>query len=155
MDAFALLADPVRRRIVEVLADGERAAGEIGALVQDAFGISQPAVSNQLRVLRESGAVEVEPRGSRRIYRLAPGALGEVDAWVERYARLWPQRLDALGTELARGRRSARVSTQEEPATRPAVSTATPHRPPDPRTARHEKERHDGRHDRQGTDRTA
>ena len=114
MDAFALLADPVRRRIVEVLSDGERAAGEVGALVQDEFGISQPAVSNQLRVLREAGAVEVEARGSRRIYRLRDGALDEVDVWTERYARLWSQRLDALGTELARGRRTARAPKEKD-----------------------------------------
>ncbi|MGC5614837.1 ArsR/SmtB family transcription factor [Georgenia sp. Z1491] len=151
MDTFALVADPVRRRIVEALADGERAAGDVGALVQGEFGISQPAVSNQLRVLRESGAVEVEARGSRRIYRLRPGALDEVDAWVERYARLWPQRLDALESELARGRRAARDATPEGSVGR----TAAPRRSPVPRTARTAKETEHGRHDRQGTDRTA
>ncbi|OYN92689.1 ArsR/SmtB family transcription factor [Parenemella sanctibonifatiensis] len=118
MDAFTLLAEPVRRRIVELLADEARAAGEVGALVQGEFGISQPAVSNQLRVLREAGAVEVEARGSRRIYRLRAGALDELHEWTERYARFWPQRLDALETELARGRR------------RPAQAPGTPE-PPD------------------------
>lgn len=106
MHPFATLADPVRRRIVEVLADAERTAGAVGAIVQEEFGISQPAVSNQLRALREAGVVEAEARGAQRIYRLVPGALDDVAAWVERYAALWPQRLDALETELARGRRA-------------------------------------------------
>lgn len=69
------------------------------------FGIGQPAVSNQLRILREAQVVEVERRGSHRIYRIAPGALDEVFAWAQRYAQVWPQRLDALETELVRGRR--------------------------------------------------
>lgn len=104
MQQFAVLADPVRRRIVEVLAEGERPAGEVGAVVMTEFGIGQPAVSNQLRTLLDAHIVAAEPSGSRRIYRLVPGALEEVAQWVDRYARLWPQRLDALETELARGR---------------------------------------------------
>lgn len=106
MNAFSLLAEPVRRRIVEVLAEGELSAGGVGAVVQAEFGIGQPAVSNQLRVLREAGVVEVEPRGSLRVYQLVPGGLEEIHTWVDRYVRLWPQRLDALETELARGRRT-------------------------------------------------
>ncbi|GAA2176616.1 metalloregulator ArsR/SmtB family transcription factor [Agrococcus versicolor] len=121
MQSFATLADPVRRRIVEVLADGERSAGAIGAIVQPAFGITQPAVSNQLRALREAGVVEVEAHGSHRIYRLAPGAFDDVAAWVQRYAALWPQRLDALETELARGRRA---SAPAAPASRRSASDA-------------------------------
>lgn len=74
----------------------------------DEFAISQPAVSNQLRTLRDAAVVVVRPEGNRRIYLLAPGALDEVTDWVARYARLWPQRLDALETELARGRRAPR-----------------------------------------------
>lgn len=108
MNSFALLADPVRRRIVEVLAAGERPAGGVGAVVQGEFGIGQPAVSNQLKVLRDSGVVEARARGSHRLYRLVPGGLAEIHAWVERYSTLWPQRLDALETELARGRRASR-----------------------------------------------
>lgn len=104
MTTFALLAEPVRRRVVEVLSEGERPAGEIGAVITAEFGISQPAVSNQLRTLRDAGVVDVQPHGSKRIYRLRPEALEEVAQWVDRYARLWPQRLDALETELARGR---------------------------------------------------
>lgn len=106
MEAFAILADPVRRRMIEVLSDGEQPAGTLGTVVRAEFGISQPAVSNQLRALREAAIVDVRAEGSRRIYRLLPGALDDASAWVDRYARLWPQRLDALETELARGRRS-------------------------------------------------
>lgn len=113
-----MLADPVRRRIVELLADGAQPAGALGAVVQAEFGISQPAVSNQLRALRDADVVAVEPRGAQRIYSLVPGALDEVTAWVARYAALWPQRLDALETELVRGRH-ARASA-------PAASAATP-----------------------------
>ena len=97
---------------MEVLAEGERPAGGIGAVVQGEFGIGQPAVSNQLRVLRESGVVEVEARGSHRVYRIVPGSLAEIQAWVERYSTLWPQRLDALETELARGRRTPLRTSQ-------------------------------------------
>jgi DNA-binding transcriptional ArsR family regulator len=112
MNSFAILSDPVRRRIVEVLADGEAAAGEVSALVTAEFGIGQPAVSNQLRLLREADVVVAEARGSRRIYRLAPDGLTDVARWVERYARLWPQRLDALETEVARDRRAAHAGTE-------------------------------------------
>lgn len=104
MNSFSVLADPTRRRVVELLADGDLAAGEIAAAVGAEFGIGQPAVSNQLRLLRDEGMVEVRADGSRRIYRLAPGGLDDVAGWVRRYSRLWPQRLDALGAELDRGR---------------------------------------------------
>jgi DNA-binding transcriptional ArsR family regulator len=106
--AFDVLGDPVRRRILEPLAGGELAAGEIGAVVQEEFGISQPGVSNHLRVLRENGFATVRADGTRRIYAVDPAPLQEVDLWLERYRRFWGQRLDALGTELARGRRDRR-----------------------------------------------
>ncbi|WP_163540789.1 ArsR/SmtB family transcription factor [Occultella kanbiaonis] len=109
MNSFALLADPVRRRIVEVLAEGERPAGGVGEVIRAEFGVGQPAVSNQLRLLREAEVIESLPAGSRRIYRLVPGALDDVTAWIDRYARLWPQRLDALETELARGARTEKA----------------------------------------------
>lgn len=112
--SFGLLADPVRRRIVEVLSDGESAAGAVGAVLHAEFGIGQPAVSNQLRVLRDAEVVEVRPDGAKRLYRLAPGGLDELQAWVARYARLWPQRLDALETELARGRRASQTTRSKE-----------------------------------------
>ncbi|GIF72050.1 ArsR/SmtB family transcription factor [Asanoa siamensis] len=106
MHAFDVLGDPVRRRILELLADGELAAGEIGAVVQAEFGISQPAVSQHLRVLRDNGFTTVRAAGTRRLYAVDATPLQEVDAWLDRYRRFWSQRLDALETELARGRRA-------------------------------------------------
>lgn len=108
MHAFDILGDPVRRRILELLADGERSAGELGAVVKEEFGISQPGASQHLRVLRESGFVSVRAEGTRRLYAVDPAPLREVDAWLERYRRFLDQRLDALGTELARGKRERR-----------------------------------------------
>ncbi|MDG4821338.1 metalloregulator ArsR/SmtB family transcription factor [Asanoa sp. WMMD1127] len=110
MHAFDVLGDPVRRRILELLADGELAAGEIGAVVQAEFGISQPAVSQHLRVLRDNGFTTVRAVGTRRLYAVDATPLREVDAWLDRYRRFWEQRLDALETELARGRRERRES---------------------------------------------
>ena len=104
MHAFDILGDPVRRRIIELLADGEMSAGEVGAIVQREFGISQPGVSQHLRVLRENGFTTVRPQGTRRLYAVDPAPLQELDHWLERYRRFWNQRLDALGTEIARGR---------------------------------------------------
>jgi DNA-binding transcriptional ArsR family regulator len=109
--AFDVLGDPVRRRILELLADGERPAGAVGAVVQDEFGISQPAVSQHLRVLREHGFARVRAEGARRLYAVDPAPLQEVDRWLDRYRGFWDQRLDALGTELARGRRARARST--------------------------------------------
>ena len=114
MHAFDVLGDPVRRRILELLADGERSAGEVGAVVQREFGISQPAVSQHLRVLRESGFATVRPIGTRRLYAVDHAPLREVDAWLERYRRFWDRRLDALGTELLRGRRARETPPAEE-----------------------------------------
>jgi DNA-binding transcriptional ArsR family regulator len=113
MHAFDVLGDPVRRRILELLAHGEQPAGAIGAVVQREFGISQPAVSQHLRVLREHGFATVRPDGARRLYAVDPAPLRDVDAWLDRYRRIWDQRLDALGTELARGRRKRRTDQEE------------------------------------------
>ncbi|OUC98576.1 ArsR/SmtB family transcription factor [Streptosporangium minutum] len=109
MHAFDVLGDPVRRRLLELLADGERSAGELGAVVQEEFGISQPGVSQHLRVLRDNGFATVRAEGTRRLYSVDPAPLREVDVWLERYRRFWTQRLDALGTELARGKRERRM----------------------------------------------
>ncbi|MDO0917733.1 metalloregulator ArsR/SmtB family transcription factor [Streptomyces sp. DT2A-34] len=107
--AFDVLGDPVRRRILELLADGEQASGDISAVIQEEFGISQPAVSQHLRVLRESGFASVRAEGTRRLYAVDAAPLREVDAWLERFRGFWEQRLDALGTELARGKRERRL----------------------------------------------
>ena len=107
MHAVDVLGDPVRRRIVELLADGERTAGDLTERVQAEFGITQPAVSRHLRVLRDAGFATSEAQAQRRLYRLRPEPLAEVDAWLGRYRGLWSQALDALGTEQHRGRRAA------------------------------------------------
>src|SRR3954471_2329669 len=108
MHAFDILGDPVRRCILELLAEGEHAAGELTAVVQEEFGISQPAVSQHLRVLREHGFATVRAEGTRRLYAVDPAPLREVDEWLERYRRFWTPHLDALATELARGKRARR-----------------------------------------------
>ena len=112
MHAFAVLGDPVRRRSLVLLADGERPAGEVSAVVQQEFGITQPAVSQHLKVLRESGFASVRPAGARRLYAIAPEPLREADAWLERFRRFWTPHLDALATELARGRRQKRLDEE-------------------------------------------
>jgi DNA-binding transcriptional ArsR family regulator len=110
--AFDVLGDPVRRRILELLAEGELPAGAVTAVVQREFGISQPAVSQHLRVLRENGFTTVRAEGTRRLYAIDPGPLREAEMWLERF---WGQRLDALATELARGRRARRAGGVETP----------------------------------------
>ena len=105
MQALDVLGDPVRRRLVELLRDGEQAAGALGSQVQGEFGISQPAVSQHLRVLRENGFARVRAEGNRRLYALRVAPLQEVDTWLQPYRVLWAQRLDALDTEIRRGRR--------------------------------------------------
>lgn len=101
MTAFEALADPTRRRIVELVAERERSAGEIAA----AFSISRPGVSKHLRLLRDQGILSAREDGTRRLYSLEPKALDEVDEWVDRCRGFWQNRLDALETELRRGRR--------------------------------------------------
>lgn len=103
MHAFDILGDPVRRRILEVLADGEQPAGSVAAEIQSEFAISQPAVSHALRVLRENGYATVRKDGARRLYAADPEPLRSIDAWLMPYKRFWNTRLDALGAELARG----------------------------------------------------
>jgi DNA-binding transcriptional ArsR family regulator len=105
MHAFDVLGDPVRRRILELLADGEQASGEIVEVVQREFRISQPAVSQHLRVLRESGFANVRADGARRLYTVDAAPLQEVDEWVQRFSGFWEVKLDALATEVARGKK--------------------------------------------------
>jgi DNA-binding transcriptional ArsR family regulator len=106
--AFDVLGDPVRRRILELLAGGERAAGAVSASIEEEFGISQPAVSQHLRVLREHGFATVRTDGARRLYAVDARGLRDVDAWIERFREFWTPPLDALATELARGKRNRR-----------------------------------------------
>jgi DNA-binding transcriptional ArsR family regulator len=112
--AFDVLGDPVRRRILELLTDGEQTSGAIASVIQAEFGISQPGVSQHLRVLRESGFTTVRADGARRIYAVDSAPLQEIDMWLERFRRFWTQRLDALGTELARGKRERRETPPGE-----------------------------------------
>jgi DNA-binding transcriptional ArsR family regulator len=114
MHALDVLGDPVRRRILELLADGEVSAGDLGAVIAREFGISQPAVSQHLRVLREAGFTTVRPQGVRRLYAIEPVQLQAADAWFDAFRRFWEPHFDALETELARGRRAARATEQKE-----------------------------------------
>ena len=108
MEAFDVLGDPVRRRILELLSDGELSSGALCDVVQEEFGISQPGVSAHLRVLRDSGFAQVRPEGTRRLYAVDPQPLRDVDRWLDRFRRFWTPHLDALSTELARGQRERR-----------------------------------------------
>jgi len=112
--AFDVLGDPVRRRILELLATGEQSSGALTAVIRAEFGISQPAVSQHLRVLREHGFAGVRAAGTRRLYAVQAEPLREVDAWLDGFRRFWAPRLDALGTELARGRRDRRRTPPPE-----------------------------------------
>jgi DNA-binding transcriptional ArsR family regulator len=105
VQTLAALADPTRRELLALLAGGEVAAGELA----DRFPVSRPAISRHLRVLREAGLVSSRTDGKRRLYALDPRPLRELDAWLEPYRELWAQRLDALDTEIARGRRARRT----------------------------------------------
>ncbi len=104
MSAIEALADPTRRRIVELLAEGERSAGEIAAQ----FQTSRPGVSRHLRVLREHGLVNAREDGQRRFYSLDPAPLAELDEWLSQYRGFWANRLDALDTEIKRRRKAQR-----------------------------------------------
>jgi DNA-binding transcriptional ArsR family regulator len=96
------LSDPSRRTVVEMLRDGPATVNELAALLP----IARPGVSRHLRVLREAGLVDVRQDAQRRIYRLRPEPLAELDAWLGRYRALWEQRFDALHTEVARGKQT-------------------------------------------------
>ncbi|TQM62667.1 ArsR/SmtB family transcription factor [Humibacillus xanthopallidus] len=102
--ALRALADDSRRTMLEALAEGPATAGELAALLP----IARPGVSRHLRVLREAGLVEVRQEAQRRIYSLRPEPLAEVNDWLTHYLASWDQRLDALHTEIARGKRERR-----------------------------------------------
>lgn len=96
MVMFEVLAEPNRRRILDLLREGEQRVGDL----VDHLGVTQPAVSKHLRVLREAGVVEVRIDASRRLYRLRPDALREIDNWLAPYRAMWERRLDNLGDHL-------------------------------------------------------
>ena len=92
---------------------GEHTSGAITEVIRSEFGITQPAVSQHLRVLRESGFATVRPEGARRLYAVDPEPLRDVDAWLDRFRAFWTPHLDALATEIARGRRQRRLNPDE------------------------------------------
>jgi DNA-binding transcriptional ArsR family regulator len=131
--AFDVLGDPVRRRILELLADGEQSSGQVTEVIRAEFGISQPAVSQHLKVLRDNGFATVRPDGSRRLYAVDDTALREADAWLSRFRRFWQPHLAAIATEVARGKRQRRLADEgttddRRPATRER-GTAEPGQP--------------------------
>ena len=105
MHAFDILGDPVRRRILELLAERERTSGDVVEVIGAEFGITQSAVSQHLRVLRDNGFATVRAEGTRRIYTVAAHPFVAVDAWLERFRQFWDPALQALATEIARGKR--------------------------------------------------
>ena len=106
MHAFDVLGDPVRRRILELLAEREHTSGEVVEVISAEFGISQAGVSQHLKVLRDAGFAQVRPEGTRRVYALDATPLRGIDDWLERFRVFWPVRLDALATEIARGKKA-------------------------------------------------
>ena len=105
MHAFDVLGDPVRRRILEVLAEREHSSGEVVAIIAAEFGITQAAVSQHLKVLRDSGFANVRAEGTRRLYALDTAPLQQVDAWLDHFRGFWTHKLLALHTEIARGKK--------------------------------------------------
>ncbi len=114
MHAFDVLGDPVRRRLLELLADGDRSAGELTEEVVREFGITQSAVSQHLKVLRENGFASSRAEGPRRLYSFETEGMRQVDDWMAPFRRFWTQRLSALETEIARGK-GERRRQQEAP----------------------------------------
>jgi DNA-binding transcriptional ArsR family regulator len=113
--AFDVLGDPVRRRLLELLADGERSSGDMTNIIRAEFGVTQSAVSQQLKVLRESGFAMVRIDGSRRIYAVNTDPMRDVDVWLDRFRAFWAPKLEALATEVARGKRQRRARDAVDP----------------------------------------
>lgn len=108
MHIFEVLADPVRRRILEMLGKKEMASGEVVEAIGEEFGITQAAVSQHLKVLRESGFAQVRAEAQRRFYSVDGAGLQAIDAWIGQFRGFWEPKLDALATEIARGKRERR-----------------------------------------------
>lgn len=108
MHAFDILGDPVRRRILELLSVQDLSSGDIVDVVHEEFGITQSAISQHLRVLRENGFAIVTADGTRRIYALDTEGLKEVDHWLAPFRHFWAPKFEALATEVARGKRKRR-----------------------------------------------
>jgi DNA-binding transcriptional ArsR family regulator len=108
MHAFEVLSDPVRRRTLELIAEREQTSGEIVKVVETEFGISQSAVSQHLRVLRDSGFASVRKDGAKRCYSINPAGFDDVEAWLDQLRQYWGTRMEALATEVERGKRLRR-----------------------------------------------
>jgi DNA-binding transcriptional ArsR family regulator len=114
MHALDILGDPVRRRILELLVSGEQTSGAVVEVVNREFGISQPAVSQHLRVLREAGFATVRADGQRRLYAIDSRPLEEAALWLDQFRAFWQRKFDALETEIARGKRERRSGKSVE-----------------------------------------
>jgi DNA-binding transcriptional ArsR family regulator len=108
MNAFEVLSDPVRRRILELIGSGEMASGEVVQAIGTEFGITQAAVSQHLKVLRENGFAQVRAEAQRRLYSVNPAGLRAVLGWIDQFSSFWEPKFDALATEIARGKRERR-----------------------------------------------
>jgi DNA-binding transcriptional ArsR family regulator len=111
--AFDILGDPVRRRILELLACEELSSGAVTEVIRLEFGISQPAVSQHLRVLRDAGFTTMRADGTRRLYAVRAEPLREADRWLDQFRHFWTPHLEALATEIARGKRQRRTRSNE------------------------------------------
>lgn len=114
MHALDILGDPVRRRILELLVSGEQTSGAVVDVVNREFGISQPAVSQHLRTLRQAGFATVRVDGQRRLYAIDSRPLEEAAQWLDQFRAFWQRKFDALETEIARGKRDRRSQGSAE-----------------------------------------
>lgn len=124
MHPFDVLGDPVRRRILELLADGERSAGDVTVIIQAEFDLTQSAVSQHLKILRDNGFATVRIDGPRRIYSVEGAAMREVDVWLDRFRIFWAPKLEALATEVARGKRERKRSAKAQQSAAPRAPAA-------------------------------
>lgn len=109
MNAFDVLSDPVRRRTLELISQKEHASGEIVKVVEAEFGISQSAVSQHLRILRDTGFAKVRKDGAKRCYEIDPSGFDDVNDWLDQLQHFWASKMDALATEIERGKRSGKA----------------------------------------------
>lgn len=110
MQAFDVLADPVRRHILELISSKEHTSGEIVAVIKGRFGISQSAVSQHLRILRDHGFATARHQGTRRCYSIQTTGFDEIHRWLNQFSQLWTPRLEALATEVSRGKKARKKS---------------------------------------------
>lgn len=113
MQSFAILSDPVRRRILEDLCVQDRSSGEFVATVGEEFGISQSAISQHLKVLRDNRFANVRVDGARRVYSLEPSGLQDIDQWLAPFRQFWQPKFEALAEEVERGKKRKKRKTNE------------------------------------------